>query len=615
MKKVSVNQQNVSFKPMTVDMEKMIAEALIKTYQAEVDPEYLKQLASLVNKQLEAHKDTEDYNLNLVSEVIDKTIQVFMEGGQKDFSPGDAIKIQEKVMTVVGKKNYLEDLNQAIAEGNYEMFPFSHSVEAEIRAVHILQTNKKDKFKDLYSQFKALAGDFMSAQEVQVLDEAITKAFSRISKNLLFFPAPPEGMNQGVLRPLTEQELKEYNLSAQMMVDERYDNHDMMALKDLVLLMEGKSINALSMGPSFFAKYLPELKTLGYNGVVCEVKGAKLTKIQLVKIPSDSIDYSPVDAATTLVFAQQLKVELMGEKETNGSFEFSIKKVNKDFFTNDSAFFVIVDGCVAVPKSKVPYDYELSSNNNLRLAAGEVFFFEKKDSQVVQTRIGFVPYQYNMLHLLHQHGSMVYGSNDQAFQSCYKNPKDMAESSVNDYKLWWKNKVDKSPASFGDAFSPAVIAAKIHYFLKKPDGTVSDSSDIFKTENREALELAMHSISEQTEFTKEWTIDTLHYYNIGYSLDIRKFITALCEVEAPLNRRWLIKQYLEDGTGITVEKQPTFYIRLAQKLEEDKQGANIALLFKLKEVENKVKSGATQEAALEQVFSRQVVAEIKKLDN
>lgn len=619
MKKVtpSIKKENFKAQPLNLApeyLQNLIAEKF-QGMMAEVNPEYLKKLASLVERELQAKKDTEDYNMDLVSEVVDKAVQVFMEGGQEAIQAGDYLKVQERIISNLEQSSGIEDLKKALASGDYKLYPFSQAVEAELRSIFLLQTNKSDTFKSLMEEMEKLSSKFFPKGQFKILQDIIQKSEERIFKNPLLFPAPLEGNEQGVLRNLTEGEVKEYNLQETMSVDERYDNHDLLALKDLVLMMQGNKVHPLAFGPSFFAKYMPEIKQAGFDGVSLVVEDNQLKQIKLVKLPVGGIRYSPVEASAVAVFSiiAEYKEVAVTEKTIN-KHKYVLTKFEPKTISDKMRVYLVVDGCIAAPASKVPYDFEGASNNNLRVPAGEVFVLEKMAGQPVLTRIGFVPYDYRPLHILHQHGSVILGSNDQSFHSCYKEKKDFAENTINDYKSWWKKLVDDGVKSQGDAFSPAVVAARLHHFLKDKEGKATEGSDVFKTENKEALELAMHSVSEQSDFTLFWTLQNLHYYHMIYTGSIREEITKLVQHEAPLNRRWLAKAYIENGSGITVKKQPTYYIRLAEDLENAKFSQNVEIYLKLKEINRKISKGLSYEEAIKQVYSAEVAQEYKKLN-
>jgi hypothetical protein len=619
IKKVHSKKAKSNFKAKPLNLAPEVLQNLIasklQAMMAEVNPEYLKRLSTLVERELEAKKDTEDYNMDLVSEVVDKAVRVFMEGGQESIVAGDYIKVEGKIISKIENSSVEKDFNEAVKTGNYQLFPFSQSVEAELRSIFILQTNKKDTFKSLMDQMESLSAKFFPKGQFKILQEVMAKAEERIFKNPLMFPSPIQGNEQGLVRQLTEGEIKEYNLKDSLTVDERFDNHDLLALKDLVLMMQGNAVHPLAFGPSFFAKYLPELKKQGFDGVVLVVESGKLKSIKLAKLPVGNIRYSPVEAAALTFFTVQADFkEVPTSANSINKKEYEITRFEEKAFKDDLKVYVVVDGCVAIPSSKVPYDFEGAANNDARLNAGEIFVVEKIEGQFVQTRIGFVPYDYRPLHILHQHGSMILGANDQSFHSCYKETKDFAEDVINDYKKWWQQLVEEKGQSQGDAFSPAVVAARLHNFLKNAQGQPSEGAEVFKPENRKALELVMHSISEQSDFTLFWTLHTLHYYHMIYTYGIRDHISKICQNEAPLNRRWLAKTYIENGSGINIKKQETFYIKLAKDLQSAKFEQNVEMYLKLKEIDRKVSKGLSQSEAIAQVYSTEVAAEFKKLN-
>lgn len=615
IKKVDLqNTKNVQVKKITPELIDFLIKTKIQQMFAEVDPQYLKKLSSLVNRELTACKDTEDYNMDLVSEVVDKAIRVFMDAGQDSIKPGDYIQMEDKITSKIQKNNLEQEFLKSAETGDYNIYPYTAQVESEIRSMFLLQTNKKDTFKNLMQEFETLVHNFMDSKESDILKKCIEKSEKRIFQNSLLFPAPIEGNEQGVLRQLTAKEIKEYNLQFAINIDERFDNHDLLSLKDLILMMSGKKTHPLAFGPSFFAKYMPEIKEAGFEGVVLVVEDGVLKSIKLATLPEGGIRYSPV-AAATVAFFNFIATYKMTKASANSinDYESDILTYNPKKLQNNIKLYIVVDGCISIPSDKTPYTYEGSSKNNKRLMAGEVFVLESIEQKQVLTRLGFVPYDYSQLHIFHQHGSVVLGSNDQSMQSCYNDENDFAEEVVDDYKDYWK-KIVESGENSGDAFNPSVIAARIHYFFKNKEGKDSNSADIFEKENEKALELAMHSISEINGFTLAWTLNNLHYYHMAYTgtvfLDIKKMI----ENYAPLSRRWLAKKYLENGSGITIERQPTFYVKIAEDFKQAKMLKNIDFYLKMKTIEQKVSEGISHSEAIAQVYEAEVSEELKKLN-
>lgn len=614
IKKTKVDPKiNYQAQPVTPEVVDLLISGKLQQLFAEVDPEYLKKLSVLVERELTAYKDTEDYNMDLVSEVVDKAIRVFMDGGQNSINPGDYIKVEDKITSKLDGTTTDKDFKNSVASGEYESYPYTAQVEAELRSIFLLQTNKKDTFKSLMEDFDALGGKFMSLEHLKIIKDCITKSEDRIFKNTLVFPSPIEGNEQGVVRNLTDGEVTEYNLQTSITVDERFDNHDLLALKDLVLMMSGNKVHPLAFGPSFFAKYIPEIKQAGFEGVLLVVEDGLLKAIKLGKLPVGDIRFSPVQAASLIYF------NIMSDFKMIPAAPNSLNKLECDFIGDEKSLkdnmkvYVVVDGCVAIPANKTPYTYEGVSKNDARLNAGEIFVMEQIESKPVLTRIGFVPYDYRQLHIFHQHGSVILGSNDQSMQSCYKDSRDFAEDVINEYRDYWKKIVD-SGDSLGDAFSPSVVAARIHHFLKDAEGKSSAGVDILNKENKKSLELAIHSISEQNGFTLAWTLDNLHFYHMVYTGTVHEQITKLLEFEAPLNRRWLAKTYLENGSGITVQKQPTFYVKLANDLKQAKLTQNVEFYLKMKTIEQKVSGGLSYEESIKQVYAVEVAEEYKKLN-
>lgn len=571
---------------------------------AKVDPETLKKVEALIeNDVLAGGKDTEDYNEDLVSTVVDGYTSLLKEAGARKINPGDYIKLREKVLGKTEGIDTFKDFLKAVETGDYEKYPFSQGISEEIRSIFLLQTESSDRFKNLMEEFDKYSFKFFKNKEdLKVFKKAMKASEERIFKNPILFPAPSEGRNQGLLRSTTPEENAIYGLDESMSVDERFDNHDLLALKDLVLMMRSEEVHSLALGPSFFGKYLPELKKEGYEGVIVVVENDKLKEIKLTKLPSTrTIAYGPVNAAAQLFFNYLTSFkEVVGDVRSINKKNYAIAEKPKDLGDKERVF-VIVDGCVAIPSKNKSYGNEKMVANDKRLDAAEIFEFEKIEGEVVQTRLSFVPYDYTDLHIFYQLGSTIYGANDQSFQSCYKEEKDFAEEKINDYKDYWAE-LTKKGKSQGDAFSPALTASRLNNFPKNDKGEISEPTDIFKEENRRNLMLVLHSISEQTDFTRIWTLRNLHYYHMIYTGDVNKKIQELTKYEAPFNRRWLASSYMIDGKGLTKEKQQTFFTKLSKDLENSKIGNSVKEVFKIKELIKHIDNGSSLEEAVGKVY-------------
>lgn len=571
-------------------------EELEKQLLAKADPQYLKQFSELMGREVNDVKDTEDYNMDLVSSVLDRSIKPFMEAGQVEIKTGDYLKLDNKI----DSKDLKEDFKKGL-EGSYESFPFSQLVEAELRTKYLLKTNSSDTFTGLLSQLENKILNYCSPFEWNILKQAVLKAESRLKNEKILFPGAIK--KNKTTKFLSFVEKFGLNIKKEVDITERPDGHDLLSLKELVNIVQGEKVDPLTIGPGFFTKYMPELKQLGFDGVILKVKENKLEKIKVVKLIKRGLYYSPIEASVLLHYSEAVDLKDVNFKGVdNKTHNHTQTLVNRpEFLTEDLRYYVIVDGCVATPQTKTPYNYESFANNNQRVKAGETFLFENQGGEVVQTRLYFYPYKPSEIHLLHQHGSVIFGSNDQSYQSCLNQDaiKDMWSLTVIDrYKQWWSQRQKE------ESFSPAVIAAKVHNFLVDKDGKSTSSTDLLKEENYEHLKNVIHSVSEVNEFSKEEILYNLPLICFTYGGANRDWVRKLSANYAPLSRRWLLKKYIEDGAGLTKETQPTYYVQLAKKMRSADSVEFLREYSKIKVLKEKIKSGEDYIQAYNDVYKK-----------
>lgn len=556
-----------------LDLNTLIQDKLC-SFLGKADPELVKKLSETLNRQIQSIKDTEDYNMDLISELVDNHVASLMEAGLQDLKSGDVLRLDSE-----GEE--LDNLNDAVNKEDYESYPFNHALEKEMRSYFLLRTEKKDSFSNLIKEFYDLAPKFMTTAELNVLKKVIEKAKERIFKNKLMFLNPPKGQEQGRLRKMSSSEIKAYGLiEDKIEVDERKDNHDLLALKELVLLMKGSEVHPLSIGPGFFSKYMPELVESGFQGVICSVEDNLLKKIQLATLPHESEykdfgykdlvdafrDYSPI-MASGLVF-----YNLMSSRETTSSvfdgkkMERSFNKVDTSFFNKNLRLYVTVDGVISGPKDK-SIGYKTAIKNDTRILAAETFLIEKVGDEIQNTRIYFSAYDSSLLNPLLQHGSVNYGVNDMSFHSCDRLSSAAGSSIlIEEYKTYMKDRYNK-----GLPYEGADVAAQLHFFARGKDGEKSSPTDMFKKENGEVFNLVAEGILEHngsfilSQFMKWTPMINLSYVDHNAVATIKKLMAHA----HPLTHRWLVSKYMKDQSGITTDPQETFFRRIVKTVEND----------------------------------------------
>lgn len=553
-------------------VEKIILDKL--AFYGKADPELVKKVSELLNRDLESKKDTEDYNVDVISEFVDRHVKLLMDAGLDSIKSGDVLMMD--ALDGGDKSEALaKDLQDAIDNKDYALYPFSQAIEKEMRAKAILKTSKKDTFVELMKEFDSLSANLISAEHLAVLKKVFKDAGARIFKEDLMFLNPPKGQEQGELRELTEFEKKAFGLDGNFSVDLRKDNHDLLALKELIGLMKGQVAHPLTMGPGFFCKYTVELKNEGFDGVVLITEDSILKKIELVKLPSDSADFPQVNAsmnmlrnfsptkAASLVFFNYLSNY---KKEVVGGEVVINPNITPTNFKNNMKMYVVVDGMVSGPETKLPLSYESASHNNKRIPAGETFLLEKEAKEFILTRLYFYPHKPSMVNPIVQHGSVIYGINDMSFHSCKieatieKNP--LAEEQ---YKDFMKRQNGK-----GMYYENADVATLLHNFPERNPGEKGDPTDVFRDKNLKYLPEVVDSLSEVNKFTNDNILDWAFLGNMSFlDSSVMIYLRVMLRNYYPLTQRWLVSKYMTDNKGITKEPQRSFYRKLVEDIERD----------------------------------------------
>lgn len=530
--------------------------------QAAVNPEYLKKVSEILKRELIAEKDTEDYNDKVVSAYLDRPSIILREVGQKKLKSGDAYKINEKILSKIQDR---EDINffyeNKRAVGTYEFFPFTWELGQELRTHFILKTEKTDNFESLLDEVDGLIFNFLTIDDWTLIKNAIKKSEERLKKGKIHFLEPE--VRVGNVTNLTNQEISTYSLdglSKAAIVDVRDDNHDLLSLKEFISMLKGEKVHPLSIGPGFLAKYMPELLSLGVSAIVFKVSKNKLVEMKVNKFEnaSELMKFAPIDAAQALI------EQYCAVQKKSFFFKDKITEYEKgSLFNNESKYYVVVDGCVSGPEKGSPMGYETLSINKVKVDAGEVFLFEEAEEQVQTTRLYFMPYNYQDLHMLHQHGSVIFGNNDQSFNSCVRDEKYFfdQESIVELAKRY--SDEDKT------MYDPAFLAAKLHFL---PKGSTPD--DLFAEENKGLLLKAMGSIFEETSFTIDYLVNEFPSMRNSGNLLIIEFLKHY----APLSKRFILGKYFEDDNGLMLERMLSTYAILSRDMFADDQ-IDIALNY------------------------------------
>lgn len=521
-------------------------------FYAGASQEHLDKLSKILDTEIKSEKDTEDYNLDVISSVIDKTFPVLMEAGIKTISAGEVLRISEHIAKEQGlEKSY--PLQKALESKDYQDFPFSLEISNELRQIFLAKTSSSDTSLSLMTQLESKINSYMPTTQWEVVKKCLDKAEKRLSKNKYKFVAPIKESTSVVM--FSEEEKNKFSLEGDSIgYLEKADGLDLVAMRELVEIVSGESVHPLTISLGFFGKIMPEILKENFDGVILKVKNSKVEKISLVKHSQRGILFSPVDAAALLRLNEDNYVE-----ELNSG----------------AKFYVLVDGAVGVPSKQSPLQYESFSENDTVVKSAEVFLFENFHNETVSTRLYFTPYDYSSLHVLHQHGSVVFGSNDQSFQSCLKDKNIFSDRVLNLYKDWWREN--------NGGFEEAVTAARIH---DKELSKSNNPEEIFKDKYFNLLKNAAQSVSEVNEFTLFNAYGSLVFMKNDYSGVNLSKIVELSRGYAPLSKRWTLVKYLENESGISKEIQISYYRELSNRLKLEKALDLLTILNDFKEKRN-----------------------------
>lgn len=557
-------------------------------------------------KTFDIPKSGEDYNLKLFSFVYDNHVGPLLENGIRKIESGALIHILSQ------GTDWEKHLKRALETGGYQ-FPFQRTLEQELRTIFLLRTHADDNFENLWERFKVGASQYLSEQEIDFLEKVVRTGNERMKKNTYLFPlpmAPKKSIRKGTLQDLValgadlnSEEVKamwkEYEKDFK--VEDREDGPDLMALKELVSIVEGADVHPLSVGPGFFCKYMKEFTELSlttikdgrfqgervplHHSIIFKVKDNQLVNIQIGSIKEfkglegrmtgfyEGLHFlktlPSAVASTSLAFTEFLKPEVI-ENKVGESASFKTH-MEYNTFEEGTRYFVVVDGMVAGPSTKTEYNIvdekKMVSLNDVRIPSGECFLYETDGSDYLSTRIYFAPYEPNQLCMSLNHGSIVFGINDWSYHSTTtfgQYPKVATHSMTEDYKAYMKNRWDN-----GLEYQPADCAARLHFFPRRKDGEKSEETDMFMKDNGVALASLTESMVEHNPFTHQIVSHWVKRENLAIWESAMAFSEKLAKHDLPLSHRWSVKKYFADGKGITKELQPTFYTNLRNVVESN----------------------------------------------
>lgn len=553
---------------------------------AAVDPEYLKKVSAMLKRDLAADKDTANYNSQVISNLIDKTSISLRDSGQKEIAPGDAMKISEGIDSIIQKREVNEELFDHKLEFNYDLdhSHFSHKLEQEQRTKHILRTEALDTFESLMDELDVYMPRFVSMDNWLKLKMAISKGNDRLATNNLIFIGPEVYLGKEMRLSTKEMERLGFSLeTGNLSYDLRPNGPDLLAMKELVRVLKGGIMEDLSFAPGFFAKYTHELSQSKIASVIFKTENNKLTSIEIFEITNDINRFEVLDEyrANCERFSPAKALCLLARKLSDTAGSQDEKKLLESFKANEK-YYLVFHGYISSPNENNHFGYEKNPPLNEKpISSGEVFLVKKVSDKILTTRIYFVPENYSHFHPYHQHGSVIIGNNDYSYHSTAQT-KFFLYRSIFLKEMYVNNLMA--------IFEPSFIFG----LVKKFPG-VNDPEHYFSYYSTEEFTNALMNLYEETPLVFDFLIKgKMPSYFINHNLvnpptdeenlildkkeaDATSFaMKHLVKNYAPLHKKWTLRQYLKDGSGIVETRVPGLVDDLATEAKGNQAMKTIA---------------------------------------
>lgn len=458
------------------------------------------------------HKDMKELTLDMIKEVIGKEPKLgknppklgnydaltleLIKLGVSELEAGDYFKLAKYL---AGED--LSEINKASEDFKY--LPYDQDMSQDILLNYRLQLLESDSFESLLPRFNSAISNFASSKDVSILTS--------------------------VLNPQV----------------------DLVAFKELVLILEGKKVSPLSVALGSFARSLPELMKKNFDGVILSFnkQTQALNSIKLATLPKKDIWHSPVRASYLLQLT---------EINPNNSETPEVALNFKDF--NQNSYQVLTEGNIAFHSNKEVIGYDSAPvENDSTMFAGEVFLFEKEKGEILNTRLFFYPYE--KLHESLGDGA-IFGDNDFSKHSvpipCLKGGKRENHATIINLFLRFKEEVGNK-----EAYAPAIIASR--YFSS---GLMRNFPEALWDDQKYLPELTnvLQNISEVCPFACDYELSTVLFHMrrelVGKNCQSASQMTVN---SLPLSRRFLFANYVLDGKGLTKEWQMTTFKKLAEQ--------------------------------------------------
>lgn len=501
-------------------------------------------------------KLSKDYNYDLFSNVSDSVAYLLSKHGVESFKNGSVIRFlldQNTLLSNFDSSTYLE-FEKALSDKQYWSHPFSIIYNMELRAKFLLQTSKDDDFNQMKEElFKLLEPVlFESKLRLPTIKDVMKKAESRLFSSRFDFIGPIEGHEQNDTEVVDEEYIGatalgklgddgEIKTDNAILKETRTDNHDMLALKELLLVLnKEKKIDKFSIALSFFNKYLPELDEMGFKSIMMTVKDGYIVNIQLTPYLGEEKTYkqhyAPQKVASTMSIIEQMGRFPEGKK-TLGEGEF---------------VFISALGYVATKDGLQLNNFGQNIMDKVSLSA-ETFVYEQQNDNYFGTRVCFTPMNYEDFPILLRTGSVIFGLNDYTFHSAVEIKPDSFKLIRNLYLNEFTDSLHWSESW--------VSARYYHKNFTKQEGSNSDLFFFYREENEEILMKIINSYYEEFPYTIE-------LYSKHFSRDNQSIVEKYMKNIKPLHKRLTLSSYVTENS-FNYTRLDTTWKKIADSLEID----------------------------------------------
>jgi hypothetical protein len=367
-------------------------------------------------------KEVKEYNYDLFSTVSDSVAYMLTKNKVTSFTNGAIIKYLADQTTLLSNfdSSVSVDYENSLESKSYRDFTFSIYYQMELRAKYLLQTDSYDNFNEMKEELYELMTPLMFESELRmpIIKKVIELSEKRLFSSNYNFIGPVLGHEQndttevedteqyGITNLQSNQEDGDVDKPSSTLLEEvRTDCHDMLALKELILVLrKEKKIDKFSIALAFFNKYMKELDEEGFKTLVMTTRNGEVVNFQLNPYIGNEAEKNPhygISKASTGI----------GILEAMSRFPNSASSLS-----DNEIVFVSTLGYVA---TKDNIDFKDMKKNIMDKASlcGELYCYEKNEKIVQGTRVCFTPLNYEDFPLILRNGSVIFGLFDNTFHS------------------------------------------------------------------------------------------------------------------------------------------------------------------------------------------------------